>query len=182
MGFLDAEFNWDTVLYPRRGARHRPPSWSPPSQPSPSSSSSPPLPSTAVWPLRGSARPPHAPRPPRRRALPTAAARLRAGARPWPSASGLRASRRSHWLPGAGAGDVSRGARSSHSCGSRRRARPRPLSHSPLPPPAPPAPDAARRRARDRGRPRRPRLLIGCRGTAPQARRDAGARPGGRSV
>eukprot|EP00072_Mus_musculus_P033314 XP_006500598.1 PREDICTED: atherin-like [Mus musculus] len=90
------------------------------------------------------------------------------------------ASRRSHWLPGAGAGagDVSRGARSSHSCGSRRRARPRSLFHSP----PNPRPHGALERARDRGRPRRPRLLIGCRGTAPQTRSDTGARAPGRRV
>lgn len=68
------------------------------------------------------------------RALPPGDARLRAGARPLPSAPGLEPSQRSHWLPVPGARDASRGARFSHSCGSRRRARPRSLSHSPLAP------------------------------------------------
>ena len=68
------------------------------------------------------------------RALPLGDARLRAGARPLPSVPGLEPSQRSHWLPVPGARDVSRGARFSHSCGSRRRARPRSLSHSPIAP------------------------------------------------
>lgn len=68
------------------------------------------------------------------RALPPGDARLRAGARPLPSAPGLEPSQRSHWLPVPGARNVSRAARFSHSCGSRRRARPRSLSHSPIAP------------------------------------------------
>lgn len=67
-------------------------------------------------------------------ALPPCDARLRAGARPSPSEPGLEPSQRSHWFPVPGARDVSRGARFSHSCGSRRRARPRSLSHSPVAP------------------------------------------------
>ena len=68
------------------------------------------------------------------RALPPGDARLRAGARPLPSVPGVEPSQRSHWLPVPGARDISRGARFSHSCGSRRRARPRSLSHSPIAP------------------------------------------------
>ena len=80
--------------------------------------------------------------------------------------------------PGAGrARCVSRGARFSHSCGSRRRARPRARSHSPCGP----HPHASLGRARSPRRPRRPRGLIGCGSRAPRhARTHESARAQGR--
>ncbi|XP_062053405.1 basic proline-rich protein-like [Lepus europaeus] len=129
---LPSHLTGPALPVPHRGRRPR---YSPPERrPSPPPSLSPPPPGSAVRPLRGSARPPHAPRPPRSRALPPGDARQRAGARPLRSVPGREPSQRSHWLPGPGARDVSRWARFSHSCGSRRRARPCSLSHSPTAP------------------------------------------------